>query len=445
MQGDDKAHNHNQEINEEFTSFSWGEMSKLLDQEMPQTPVPTKDRKFPFLFLFMLIGFFAGIATMYLLYDKNVPVTEPSNKEDIQTEEYASNSVIEESIQDTPITNAIAKEKATASASSSNSTKLLGGTTFNSVDNNMDKTNNAVELELKKMLASIPTTNNEQVVEDMTVVPENVIGKNAFDKAPEKEKSTDSINKIYSDISTLALLNNAIKPIMILPRDLDVKPKYTIEPIEIPSKRKWRWGFSAGLVSDYVDNLKGGKIGAIVEIPLGSVLRLETGLLYSYHGRNFEAGATDDNFFNVVGQAIDPGNITTVIQESDIPLAVSNRQFLNIPVVLVTRLNKKWQLNTGLNASYLINADISAYDYPDIELVSTDQYNELKSSYRDYALQKWDMAAVLGLGYFPREHIGIDINFNFGFIDSFNNDWFQRDVKDVNKNVQLSLKYYLNN
>ena len=281
MQGNDYNSNQSEvNLDEAFVSHSWGEMSKMLDKEMPVVKEEKDNKRYFFLLLLLLVGFAGGVTTMVLL--GSTPIEEPKEKETEPVEQVAQTimPVKESHIALADKINAASNEIVTVSDDNNNTTTI--STELPASNKNYIRTKDLSNSSILKQRtlnpvtavsterANTPTntnllattlTNKDEVVDiDLSINSNEVLAQNPVTTpiaSLEQELMTD-----WPSIASVATLSKAaIAPVLDVTSNI---PDATL----LSKVGKVKLGLSAGLHSEAFNAVDGLASGLVAEVPL---------------------------------------------------------------------------------------------------------------------------------------------------------------------------------
>ena len=218
---------------------------------------------------------------------------------------------------------------------------------------------------------------------------------------------------------------------------------------------KGSWLVNASMTSTLGGDINGLKTGVNYELPLSSKWALSTGLNYRLSRQNTvrlswgnqHIGRPDQDLENSVG--------VTTVQDTTLPAGVissneyyydankealqstyrENYHFVSIPISANYRFAKKWNLNFGIESSYLFNypAALNQFDNRALDSSFSQGNDPLFST--SFSLLKIDLAANLGTSFQINESWSANLNYHHGNLLQMNN-W-----QPNNQYLQLGMGY----
>ena len=442
MQGNERNINR---LDKGFEDRSWAEMQKILDVEMPQTAAEEKGKKrFLLLFLFLFVGFGSGVGTMfYFNQQDNLEIPIPV---EVQKKELAETSNVLE-IDQLPnskqiITNDIEKSKNFEDKNSKADSKNYSTKT--------DETIQGKKINDKLLIVAKQESASRQLVE---------LASNSEDNSKDPNEKQDFTHQLNSELNKTAVIDFLPSKFSLLDEQPNATPKMKL--LATPKTKKWSFGILAANFSNNNKIAAGFTAGGKATFDLNRRFTLGGGLQYSIYtgfkeGDGLKSRNADEVFSNqnIPGQGQDTtssnGFESTIIldnfaipQSSNSELPISNLQYIEMPIEIAYRFSRKFQLNLGVKGGYLIGSKTDGNVDFDNNLSST-----VRSSEKDNeqifrkSLNRFDVAASLGIGFYPSKKVGIDLRYNHGFVDITKNDSWPNNQTYNNKNLQLSVLYF---
>ena len=460
MQGDNK--------NQSLVDKGWGQMSSILDKEMPVE----KDRRRPFLWWFfgvaaLLLVSFTGYVILDsdkngAATDQEVPVAglvntkSANNQEDKKTDFSPSpsdNLSSEESqIKSSPAKaetgsiNSIPEINISKQASSANEDGIQASlsdkvetakviqdqdrveeSTESSKDNEIQDENNLTpdESELSEVKASLSTASSE------------------LTNAPARESFS------YKSLSAL--------DIMSLEKN---ESNFDYEPLNTPKElksnsRKIDYRVYGGGLTETRSPFLGGLAGIGVELPLSSKFSINAGLEYNYLNRSeIGTGRNEDRAVQYNTGGIFVGNPL-----SNIPPLVGNNTFTEVndlvfeeqiqdlhyiamPIGVEYRFHPRWGVNAGFAVAYLASSRLSEAFTVDLqsddESMDTNEFYQVNTDSRD-GLNLWDFQFDTGIRFYVSRRIDISFNYRHGLTSVVGNPNNRADLSSpANRVVELA-------
>ena len=372
-------------IDDQFRDMAWAEMAKTLDQEMPQK----KKKRFAFYWL-AAAGFAALLAAFLFL---------PANNVDIQSQKIESIQDKNENLvrkKDNTHRSTIASETANVETNQIAPTKIKEFKTITSNKNKKAQSNIVLKNETK-LIQNIAFSN-----ESVLNIPEGNTDKvepsfNTIEPAAQKiESKQQSLNEVTNSLSIAAQKKNQnsskikVDKLPILTDYVNMQsteldsPQFMflskISDVTIKSEieKKWSFGFRANaFANNDFDKIQEFTLGTLISYHHSDKLDFYTGLGYTRRrikSKNsspaFDSSAIEmvetsfpdsTGSFDPNGSTIDPNASTANMSNEANGLTQFNEvnQYLDIPVGLRYKLNKKLIANLGIGSFILLNNSIS--------------------------------------------------------------------------------------
>ncbi len=393
-------------IDDQFRDMAWAEMAKTLDQEMPQK----KKKRFAFYWL-AAAGFAALLAAFLFL---------PANNVDIQSQKIESIQDKNENLvrkKDNTHRSTIASEIANVETNQIAPTKIKEFKTSTSNKNKKAQSNIVLKNETK-LIQNIAFSN-----ESVLNIPEGNTDKvepsfNTIEPAAQKiESKQQSLNEVTNSLSIAAQKKNQnsskikVDKLPILTDYVNMQsteldsPQFMflskISDVTIKSEieKKWSFGFRANaFANNDFDKIQEFTLGTLISYHHSDKLDFYTGLGYTRRRikSNNSSSAFDSNAIEM-DDTSDP-NSTSTNGNGSSTANMSNEangltqfnevnQYLDIPVGLRYKLNKKLIANLGIGSFILLNNSISELNRRIVPYANT------------------------GIGYAFNKHIEVSLNY----------------------------------
>ncbi len=227
-----------------------------------------------------------------------------------------------------------------------------------------------------------------------------------------------------------------------------------------PRQSAWQVGLEiAGFSNGYVA-MSGYAGGALIDAPTiaGESMNVRTGVNYSARSQHFDVSASKVKLDRV--DASGSGGGMGVVTIDDTPGTLSlHTQHVSLPVALHYKLQKKWGLEGGLQAAYLLNASNlqGAESYQTSFGIANNNENTIRSFINDLTekhsnqsagtgsnevnidrLRRFDLGATLGVSYYPYSHLGVRLQYQHGLTDLLRDERFSA----FNHHMRVSAVYF---
>jgi len=425
---------------QQFTDFAWSEMSNMLDREMPVTPAPKKGKRYGLLLLVLLIGFVAGIGTMFFVQRGVVaPTIQPAIPQ--APRKMAKEKVVakaEQSLMTAETDQLLAVQK-----SNQQIENKIQNTLTKSATPSAPKNVNLYDQNVYTNSSSVIVFNEspENKLKDHFIDPSSRLNTNRLanvqsTKAEEVNNQIDNQKDVYPN--SLAFLKHSSIPFIAVPQ------KGVELEIQMPRPApKLNFGFYMGTQTRDFKGMHGLSTGIYARYGLDDKFSLRTGLGYSvitgFQSKSIGINEplTPDYFEPIEINVQDYSSVTPLVNNQDLPL--QNLQYLDLPVALDYRMSGKLSIIMGMKFSYLLNAKTSGnvsqnLNDRDIKLLDDALYNSMR---------KMDVATVFGFSVYPSSKVGLELKYNHGLIDyTIDQNWHIRQL-NTNKTFELSMNYFL--
>ncbi len=442
MQGNER---HSSEMDPQFVDQAWGEMSAMLDREMPVTQVPSTGhsafRRYGLLLLVLVIGFAAGVGTM-LYWQPTTPdaLQPPFEQPKNETPTMAPPAVAQAEFIPQ------ARSDIASNASSVAATPTRGGTS--STNDPLDSSTKTTNYSSK-----IYTSNPDHTAK------ENNLGQVAT--IPVEQESNRSIKDLPTML-TEAATNDRRTQILPL-ADLD-KTSVSLQVDEhihemsslvFPERsERLRFGLMVSVHSAPLAKVSGASAGFNVEYQLDDRFAVRSGISYTMY-RDFFNQNNDytpyiiDPTFDLNGELFDQYSTTESSKNVNVR-PVSQMEYVEMPVALVYQASDRWRINLGVKMSYLLSVRdygrVNRHDSnggfnnpsPTTPIASNEtSINDLLYQ----GLRKFDFATVIGIGFYPRPNYGLEVRFNRGMVDYTKDKFWNIRQINANRSFELGMHY----
>lgn len=438
---------HNEINDPEFVDRAWSEMSGMLDKEMPVVPVaPAPSNRYGLLLLVLLIGFVAGVGTMFLVQKES---DEPGQPNQPQHQQVATDEPIAST---TMLTPAQQQLTSTAEASELNTSTISAGAIEKQIQNQLLGANRST-IKTSKLptidITKLYTNSSSVIVNTSTPISEKNIVSQAIPVVEDKMAFGTDESIFESNDQKVALLQPrstfaALTPLTTNQPDLldwnSNDPD--LELLALAQDPKLNFGFYFGSQTRDFKGMHGMTSGIYASYQLDAKFAFRTGLGYSLI-KGFQAktiGVAEPltpEFFDPIETNIDDYS-TVASLESNQDLPFQSLHYLDVPFGLDYRMTENFGILMGLKLSYLLHANTDGYlsdNLTNEELALLD-----KALYR--SLRKTDVATVLGFGIYPSSKMGVELKYNHGLVDyTIDENWHVRQL-NTNKTFELSLNYF---
>mgnify|MGYP000727868318 CR=1 FL=1 len=467
-------------IDKKFTDNGWAAMRDLLDEELPTAPPKRKRRGLIFFLLFLGIG--VGIAIgivaggLYLKEDKPQEAHKNSTQPIAKSATEANSSFDEKSAiaqVDKETTTEIENATETAgskSATTTSETLLSNGNGNENMENRVGASSSFKKPDL--MAVNDRKLSNNQIGNEQEIVSLDYQKTTIIEDDTDREQVTPNDDMIGS-VTANNIEKNSINPlkmnglselvIALNKPDFDLNLPELDEPIaeskKEESNKKGRLGLELGVSG--APNFAGISTGVVFMQPLKDKWSFQAGMNYAYQRRTFEGEPISLSDFESQSpnNPIENGALDDIYQgayegnaaRSDsaiftIPQNLS-LHYLNIPLRLNYHLSDKWSIGGGVTGSVLLLASNSytdgglfnksageAFQADDTFVSLADESRSINKA----NLQKYDVAANIGIGFHPSPKWSITANYHHGFKNLFR----YSDDTAYNRFGNLSIQYY---
>ena len=239
------------------------------------------------------------------------------------------------------------------------------------------------------------------------------------------------------------------------------KPSFVplLKPIQLASKR-FQLGAQAGvLLRD--ETAKGGfNLGLRVNYQLNKRLSIASGLQFVQHQlTNYEKilyrnGASYDGIVQRPEGDFSPDKAEYAELDDYFDLRYTelvttnfrtlNISYLSLPILMSFNLSQRFKVLTGVEIARLLNAttnddlrlSVSGLDQAVPALDFKEQHLKVEEG-----LAKWDMIAMVGVGYYPFRRVGVELSGHFGLNDFTKDQWWGQASIDAHQYWKCNLVY----
>ncbi|MEM1322698.1 MAG: porin family protein [Bacteroidota bacterium] len=439
----DKDFHNQSEFDGAFLDQSWSNMKAMLDKEMPvdsPPPMARGNKNYLLLLLFLVIGFAAGAGAFVVF--SNTSDQEP--QQPLKRLPIAQSVPIEASKLRSapPVVNQYNPDDHLVGVPSSSDQTVVPSTNESSSNESTLSLAYANTLTLnttKAVKSSTPSTNNQTTA----VPPADIAVQADIPQADQGQTQPMAPAAAAEAAPAKSGASASFGAMALLPSALPTLASQLIEPamalVQLPKKKRLRLGMTlAGHLDGKLDGA-GYSVGPILEYDLDRKFALRTGVNYT-HIQHSGEGASLASFDEVfipqqsTGGGFSPVNVYTVSR-------VPTMDYLTVPLLLIYDLGANVKVSAGGELSYLLNAkstnvtdDFDNFD-PDF-FPNREENPDVKSN-----LRKANVAAQVGVGYYPTDNIGFDLSYNFGLVDYTRENAYFRQF-DNHKYIKFSLNYY---
>jgi hypothetical protein len=432
---------------EQFVDQAWGEMSRLLDEELPVAVSWNKHRRGLLLVLFFLSGLVLGGVSIYLTDTPMIgyfPIPQPAVA--IQTKpaqpintlsDKVSNEIPESALVE-KITRPDNKETA---PSARQKAIRLNESVVSSATGKYEQNATEKDADLQREPLKV-----SPLPEILSLSPGQI------------ETVSDVLEEsLFIPVEELAFLQKSALVDSLISAQEQTVESYLLPPVVASAPpARLRWGAELG--SNYYENP--GYFGGLnLNYHLGGRWQLQGGLHYGQmvsdlnntrQGLVFATKEEADfaqrdpgtGLTNNLDQQQEANAIAELYYNVDIRL-----QQLSSPVQLMYRLNKKWQLATGVQLHYLLVAkrpvqatteatalNYSAYDRQLTGVAASD--NAIDSQ----LFHNWNLGATFGTTFQATDRWAVHLRYQYGLFN-----WLETDRFFITPtNLQLSAVYHFN-
>lgn len=423
----------NQKIDNRFMDEAWQNMSALLDEEMPVEEAPKK--RWGFLFLFLGIGFLAGLGAMWMYFQQDISTPLPVKPAIENKAKPKSNR---------PIASA-----STAVKSDQKSRNILNNEGSTIQSENLTKTFTSTEKNItaENNFAITNTNNNQTVInaESKDLNQKNAIGYNVKNKAylvDNEEVIASSVSSNTADlsisnhekISASASVNPAesvasatvepTMPVASLPLSIVGFEEYqndpvaptTIQPLKT-NQSKWKYGVNASVIA--ANSLMDGvETGIHIDRSISPKLAIQSGLNYRVirHDQANNIARLEESRSNDGGANADidlepnTGSFSNAYNDPTIQALEQNKQdhVVAMPLMVQYQPTGKLRLMAGLNFAFRVN-DLK------LAVAATEFSNQAENfeSKRNFVADRFRVNATGGIGLFPTPDFGIELKYAY--------------------------------
>ncbi len=424
-------------INKKMTDRGWGEMSKLLDQEMPTAG--QKRRRF--VWLFLLLGLAVGLASgVFVVKYFTQTKTQPVETNIPIAAEEAGEPGIRDAASLQPQADAENPGQQMPETAS-------GGSGISS------KTTRPV---------AAAVVRQGKVESDAAHLPPAVFEKNQQAGLAIQAKQVDAEKQQVASLQapasgTLAKVEKLEKlPLEQLPVTEHAAPFVNTDPI---SGRPAGWavyhsgltapgagagGLAAGLVkSSIVKNsnftLEGGVGYAYLQQPISVIFTSDIGTV--------STSSTFNSFSTVLGDARIENKVGATASAAKL-LRTLQLHYLEVPLAASYRISPRLSLKGGLNAAVLLSSSSDyttggifnrSFDLASIEEDQTEASFDYNGEQPSAELNQLDLAATAGLDVRMTPRLGVGLGYQFGVVDLIPDNG----AGDFNRMVRVTLRYNL--
>ena len=434
-------------IDKKFTDRAWGEMSRLLDEEMP---VRQAERRRPvvwWLFFGLIVGLAGSVAYFHFSGKNAIPAMPPAPVQGAKAElPVAGASIPDETtagLESNPV-------KATTLPGKIEKQRLEKRTPKRVISTTSIVNTTPIENTIPPGVKSTPSVNDDQ----------NTLSSLFVQPLPEAESKTAEISPDQMTMRSAAPVEVALLPMKQLLADGSQPAVAGI----IPHKKRVRWSVYGSGMSGLTNGANGLGAGVIASRQLKkSKFSIESGLGYSFIQQplsliftgllqggapNFPTGENEgysiylgDSNLSAVADPANAGNGRLVK-----PL---NMHSLNVPVSLNYRFAPRLSLCAGLNAALIL---YTSSDYPSGGVLNRN-LNLFKlnadetavfghtSSQASATLNDFEVAATGGMKYDLSPRLAVDLQYQAGLTDLIR----ENNKGDHNRLLRLTFRWYLGN
>ncbi len=422
-------------IDQQFKDHSWLEMSKILDEEMPQIPAKGNGKKrYLLLLMILFIGFASGIGTMVYINQNQkieIPVLNDTTKDLAETTNILDNQLSPD-------------QAKTASSISTPSEELR--------DQNIIKNNGDSKVQTKNIYTSKQNggvDSFDPIAFENTDQNSIVLETNQTRQLSQVENR--NINPIIKNTPTFDFISTKSDPLINAENDKK------LNLLAISKDKKWKFGISLGAFSNNIKTFAGISFGGKVKYNLDRRFAVGTGLQYSilsgykessYSRTNEQSSlavtnAVDSSSFEMLDEIYGPyRSIESSSGHDNLP--ISSLHYVEIPIELSYKISEKFQVQLGVKPGYLVKANADSPSVPDTNTLPSysTQDRNLSDNKLYQSLNKINLATSIGIGFYPTKNFGIDLQYNHGLVDiTKDNVWLQQQI-NTNNNFQLSATYF---
>lgn len=404
-------------IEEDFLEESWGQMSTLLDQEMPLNQKPKPPGKSWLTAILLLL--FAW--TTYLYWPVQESSLERAGSEVIENNNTEKGS--EEPIALNDIVN----------APSELITELIPPVVDDKQIN--EEPNPALVIAEKIVEAQfipnkLPLVNELQISASTEILTSPKTIDNA--KASNPGLSEKSIKKQEENFDEVQIVER--KKLKEL-QDLESISKFDIVDYDA-NLPKWTVGVNYEAVFDR--RLRSGNYyGLQVKRKLSNQFSLQTGVGFSEYEKLNPAENSFDAFSGMaVRYDYDDQRVSII--------GIEKLSYITVPMELVFEVRKKWSVIAGLGFSYMLDAEFvqgqneeSWQSHADGSIVNSEK------ALLGQALQRFDIAPSIGFSFKPTKRIGVDLKFRNGILDISKDKFLGFNEFHSNRYLHLGISYDL--
>lgn len=435
----------------QFTDFAWGEMRKLLDEEMPVTAAPKKRR---YLLLLLLLFFTLGsLATFLIFHDKmgneegkmapprpvatlNGQAIEENNNfnDDLNCPEGEIQSI-------TPNKNIAYKKNSTQP-------KLQTPNANNPSSNLVVLESSTPKIERKQEDIQVNSPQLNQLQEEVFKVDRPLMN------------IASPLKTELGEISYSSPLENPME----LP---EVNKKSGLLATLLPN----RLGLEGGVLSNHLAQIDGYHLGLTSMYNLGSKgWKMHTGIGYAIQNQEFKFGRRNGNSNldaaafdpnteentdvgnnqDTVGSVLDPSSfyweLDSLAQYATTSFSTQIHR-LELPLLFSYRADDRLHLDFGVQASYIITATNSGgeevFPYSDGLFRAAATFNQSQglssgSGFSGKDVNRFDLALRGGLSYYPWQNFGFRLHYQFGLINTSESARY----RSHNRALRFSTVYY---
>ncbi len=452
MQGKERNNN---EIDQEFTDFSWGEMSKMLDQEMPVQKVATKPRrkKYLLLLLLLLISFSAGVGSMFF-YQQNqtdpIPEAPPPQEQapyaDAQPPDIDLNLDLVEQQQ-----KLLAEAPPPKKAKTKNKNLKNNSLIFNRLDGIKFTLNNSTSSSTS-FSSSYGLPAIRQASEQLNQSRQSFYANAATSLL---ENNANEVDQAIQSVSHFTLFSEVdSKEIDLLNKD----KSFAFADHLVKMKRK-RLDLGLTVASLFDDDFRstGFQSGIVLDLNFDKKFSLNTGLAFTRLVKNTYQAPVALTTAQHLEQAVFGGydmanpittNASNLEDSESANFPIDRIDYITIPATISYQFNRKLGFQTGVNFSYLLgsknNEEYISSNDPD------QQSGGNSASLRGYSdflskngIKSIDVGIGIGMRYFVSDKVGIGMNYNIGLPDYTKDRVFGIREGHTNNYFKLSLNYYM--
>lgn len=436
-------------LDEQFVDKAWGEMRALLDKEMPLVP-EEKKKKRGFWFFLVAGLLISGSLLGYWLTDRQKEDVQPTTVHRMEA----------------PVANLSTKANPSKSSTTPSTTSTTTTATVSENRINSPATTIIPPSVSNQSIGSGAFFEKESIVTAL----ENQITPLSDPERGLETKTNTSTNPVQpkAELKQVQPITVPAAIAMLAPSALNYAVQVDLPAISIEKKKGRffkRLGLEMGAISNQFNPLDGYSIGLRKDIALGKGrFALSTGLAYRRHsGSNvLLSNQTYSLDYANFDTAFDPNGSNTPnaigldsLLEANSYLAKVTRQetvrlqYIDLPVRFSYALNKKLRIESGVRASWLISAfrqletasgrneNFALQGVGNFFAPEADTYRVSEAS--NTSFRNLDLAASLGLTYYPTRKIGFSLYYDHGFRSINATDY----KGNANRNLHLSAIYFL--